>query len=49
MKYNIKVVSIEEVKAGDTLICSDGYLRTITFKDIKYDPFMGYSIFGNCF
>ena len=48
MTYDIINVNIDKVKAGDTVLCNDGKIRTVCNKDIKRD-FMGISLFGDCY
>ena len=44
-----KVVHINTIVPGDVIVCHDGRDRTVTAKDIKYDSFMGKSIFGDTY
>ena len=41
-------VHISQVKAGDTIV-HNGREMTVGHKDIKPDPFMGVSIFGDSY
>ena len=45
----IEDVHMSQIVAGDTIVCSDGKIRTVCKKDIKYDSFFGTSIFGNSY
>ena len=46
LSYRLKEIYTSEVKAGDTIICNDGHLRTVGNANIKHDSLMGCSIFG---
>jgi len=39
---------ISRIRSGDTIF-HKGKDRTVCKKDIKYDDFMGISIFGDCY
>ena len=39
-------VHISQIKTGDTVII-DGIERTVNASDIKRDPFMGHTLFGD--
>lgn len=41
-------VNISSIQAGDTIICKDGFTRTICKKDIKKN-FCGVSIWGDSY
>jgi hypothetical protein len=43
----IKEVHISTIRAGD-LIMIDDKIVTVGMKDIRHDPFMGTTIFGDC-
>lgn len=47
-KYNYIKIHIDLICVGD-VIFHDGADRTVCAKDIKHDPFMGRSIFGDCY
>lgn len=47
--YNIKNIHISEVRVGDTILCNDGNIRTVTKEYIKYDSFIGMTIFGDSY
>lgn len=38
---------IDLVRGGDTVLCRDGEVRTVSNCDINNDSFMGRSIFGD--
>ena len=46
MKYTVKKVNKSSVVAGDTIVLG-GILRTVCKSNIKFDKFMGISIFGD--
>ncbi|NQY42382.1 MAG: hypothetical protein HRT87_03430 [Legionellales bacterium] len=46
--YKIKLIDVSEVRAHDTIVF-DGKLMTVGPKNIKYDSFMGHSVFGSSF
>lgn len=46
MEYKIIEVHISQIRPGDTIMCDDGKIRTVNKDHIKYDPFIGYSLFG---
>lgn len=48
MKYTTKNVHISTIRAGDT-IEHNGVLHTVCKKDIKNDPFMGITVFGDSY
>ena len=45
----IEDVHMSQISAGDTIVCSDGNIRTVCKKDIKRGGFFGTSIFGNSY
>ena len=45
----IKEVHMRTLNPGDAILCSDGKIRTVCKKDIAYDAFMGYSVFGKSY
>ena len=49
MNYEIVKVSKNEIKVGDTIICSDGIMRTVCNNNIKKDNFMGISTHGSAY
>ena len=49
MYYEIIKVSKNEIKVGDTIICSDGLMRTVCNNNIKKDNFMGITIHGSAY
>lgn len=49
MSQNIIEVHISEIRVGDTIVCLDGYERTVTPQNIKKDKFMGVTLFGDSY
>ena len=51
MAVNKKIVEVHTstISIGDTIICNDGFERTIGKGNIKRDSFMGVSIFGDTY
>lgn len=51
MKENavIQEVHISQISAGDTIICRDGNVRTISKKNIGKDSLLGRTIFGDSY
>ena len=45
--YKIKEVHKSDIKPGNTILCSDGNLRTVCKEDIKRNNFTGITIFGD--
>mgnify|MGYP003590991203 CR=1 FL=1 len=48
IKGTIVPTHIEDIRAGDVIV-EDGFLLTISSKDIKYDSFMGYTLRGDSY
>lgn len=46
VKYRIVEVHVDTIRAGDTVLLSDGLLHTVCNKDLTYDSFMGVCLFG---
>jgi hypothetical protein len=46
--YNFKNTHIDSIRSGD-LVYHDGAIRTVGAKDIKYDSFMGYTLWGDSY
>jgi hypothetical protein len=42
-------IHIDSVKAGDTVRCPDGIDRTVCAKDIRRDPFIGTTLWGDSY
>lgn len=42
-------VNIDDIRVGDTVLCPDGKERTVCANNIKRDPFMGTTLFGDCY
>ena len=49
LAISIFLIAKNEIKAGDTIICSDGLMRTVCNNNIKKDSFMGISIHGSAY
>lgn len=49
MTYDIQLVHKDDIEIGDVIICADGKMRTVCRNNIKYDSFMGLSIFGDTY
>lgn len=48
--YRIELVHIDEIKLFDLIIREwDGKICAVCKNDIKYDSFMGTSLFGDCY
>jgi len=47
MKYDIKKININDVRAGDTVVIN-GVLKTVCSKDISHS-FMGVNLFGDSY
>ena len=47
-KHKIVEVHISTIKQGDTVICSDGNIRTVSNKFIK-NGFMGITLYGDSY
>lgn len=45
----IEHVHISSIRHGDFVRTRDGKIRTVNRKYIKYDPFMGISLYGDCY
>jgi hypothetical protein len=42
-------VHISTISIGDSIICNDGFERTISKRNIKQDTFIGTTIFGDSY
>ena len=40
---------IKDIKIGDVIIDNDGTTKTVSKGNIKYDKFMGLTLFGDCY
>lgn len=49
MSYDTQLVNKNDIQVGDIIICKDGAMRTVCRNNIKYDSFMGLSIFGDTY
>lgn len=47
--YTIENVHISEIQTGDTILHTDGKIRTVCRNDIKEDPFIGLHLFGDTY
>ena len=45
----IRLLHINLIQQGDTVICSDNVHRTVCPKDIKFSSFMGRTLFGDSY
>jgi hypothetical protein len=48
MNYTIVLTHIGDISVGDT-VEFNGELKTVSKNDIKYDSFVGRTLFGDCF
>lgn len=48
MSHAIKSMHISMIRQGDTIV-HDGIMRTVSGTDIKHDPCMGRTIFGDSY
>lgn len=48
-KLNYIEVDISSIQCDDVIICTDGEIRTVNKNYIKYDKFMGISLFGDTY
>ena len=42
-------VDIQDVKIGDTIIDNDDKIKLVSQGNLKYDKFMGLTLFGDCY
>ena len=49
MKYDIILTHIEDIQPGDTILCPDNKIRTVSGTDIKHDKLMGRTLFGDSY
>lgn len=42
-------VHADRIVTGDTVLCKDGIIRTVTPRFLRQDGFMGTSVFGDCY
>lgn len=45
----VEEVGMYRIRLGDAILCDDGEFRTVSGKDIRYDSFMGHTIFGESY
>ena len=48
-QYEVENVHISMMRVGDTILDTDGLLRTVCRNNIERDPFMGLSLFGDTY
>ena len=48
-EFKIKLVHKSLIGIGDTILCSDGHVRTVCRNNIKRSEFMGKTIFGDSY
>lgn len=44
-----EMVHISKVRAGDSIVCKDGFVRTVTKQNFSYSGFMGIALFGDSY
>lgn len=49
MKYDITLTHIEDIQSGDTILCPNNKIRTVSGTDIKHDKLMGRTLFGDSY
>ena len=49
MNYEIKQVHISEIKEGDTILHTDGNIRTVSKNNIKNSIGIGITLFGDSY
>lgn len=49
VKKKIVEVNISTISIGDSIICPDGFERTVSKGNIKKDTFLGITIFGDSY
>ena len=49
MKYDITLTHIKDIQPGDTILCPDNKIRTVSCSDIKQDKLMGKTLFGDSY
>ncbi|MBQ7017662.1 MAG: hypothetical protein IJN06_01475 [Bacteroidales bacterium] len=47
--YTITEVHISRICVGDTILHTDGQIRTVGRNNIKESPFYGRTLFGDCY
>ena len=45
----VKEIHTDDIKTGDSILCYDGKIRTVSSNYIKYDSFLGKTIFGGVY
>ncbi len=49
MDYEVEEVHISTIQAGDTILHTDGLIRTVCNVNIRYSFFMGITLFGDSY
>lgn len=49
MDYEIEEVHISTIQAGDTILHTDGLIKTVCNVNIRHSSFMGITLFGNSY
>ena len=42
-------VDIQDIKIGDTIVDNDDKIKLVSQGNLKYDKFMGLTLFGDCY
>ena len=48
-KFKTQEVHISKIRGGDTIICLDGFVRTVCNNNIKRGGFFGDTLFGDSY
>jgi hypothetical protein len=43
------LTDIKDIKVGDTIIDNDGKIKLVSQGNLKYNKFMGLTLFGDCY
>ena len=43
------LTDIKDIKIGDTIIDNDGKIKLVSKGNLKYNKFMGLTLFGDCY
>ncbi|MCS2475505.1 hypothetical protein NXX39_20730 [Bacteroides ovatus] len=49
MNYEVEEVHISTIQAGDTILHTDGLIRTVDNVNIRHSSFMGITLFGDSY
>lgn len=49
MNYKVEEVHISTIQAGDTILHTDGLIRTVGNMNIRHGSFMGITLFGDSY